>query len=168
MPAGTCSRVLILASASFNRLFSFLFFFSSFFSRSSIVCWKKIESMGIAERRTQKCVQVSGVCACVCVHIYIYIYIYIYACVLVWLSLFLCFFSDCLFQTVSMRKCTSAFLVFFLEKLCSWWWVVYRIPNPKHMPKYTKAKVLHTEDKHPSAEQLCRALLLPYKKHCWC
>ncbi len=22
------------------------------------------------------------------------------------------------------------------------------IPNPKHMPKYTKAKVLHTKDKH--------------------
>ena len=24
----------------------------------------------------------------------------------------------------------------------------YRIPNPKHTPKYTKAKVLHTQDKH--------------------
>ena len=45
------------------------------------------------------------------------------------------------------------------------------IPNPKHMPKYTKAKVPHTQDKHTSAEQLCRALLLllpPYKKPCCC
>ena len=44
-----------------------------------------------------------------------------------------------------------------------------RIPNPKHTPKYTKAKVLHTQDKHVSAEQLCRATLplpLPYKKPC--
>ena len=32
-----------------------------------------------------------------------------------------------------------------------------RIPNPKHTPKYTKAKVLHTEDKHSSAEYLCTA-----------
>ena len=39
----------------------------------------------------------------------------------------------------------------------------YRIPNPKHTPKYTKAKVPHTQDKH-TAEQLGRALLLPYKK----
>ena len=23
-----------------------------------------------------------------------------------------------------------------------------RIPNPKHIPKYTKVKVLHTQDKH--------------------
>ncbi len=28
-----------------------------------------------------------------------------------------------------------------------------RLPNPKHMPKYTKVKVLHTQDKHASAEQ---------------
>ncbi len=44
-----------------------------------------------------------------------------------------------------------------------------RIPNPKHMPRYTKAKVLHTQDKHTSAEQLCKAklpLLLPFKKPC--
>ena len=25
---------------------------------------------------------------------------------------------------------------------------LYRIPNPKHMPKYTKAKVPQTQDKH--------------------
>ena len=46
-----------------------------------------------------------------------------------------------------------------------------RIPNPKHTPKYTKAEVLRTQDKHPSAEQLRRALLLlllPYKKPCCC
>ncbi len=46
-----------------------------------------------------------------------------------------------------------------------------RIPNPKHMPKYTKAKVLGTQDKQPSAKQLCRAKLLlplPYKKPCCC
>ncbi len=30
--------------------------------------------------------------------------------------------------------------------------------NPKHMPKYTKAKALHTQDKHLSAEQLCAEL----------
>ena len=43
------------------------------------------------------------------------------------------------------------------------------IPNPKHRPKYTKAKVLHTQDKHTSAEQHRRALqlaLLPYKTPC--
>ncbi len=43
------------------------------------------------------------------------------------------------------------------------------IPNPKHMPKYAKAKVPRTQDKHTSAEQLCRAMLplpLPYKKPC--
>ncbi len=28
-----------------------------------------------------------------------------------------------------------------------------RIPNPKHMSKYTKAKVQHTQDKHMSALQ---------------
>ena len=43
----------------------------------------------------------------------------------------------------------------------------YRIPNPKHMPKYTLAKVPHTQDKTHTTEQLHRALLLPlppYKK----
>ncbi len=35
-----------------------------------------------------------------------------------------------------------------------------RIPNPKHTPKYTKAKVPRTQDKHMSAEQLRRAPLL--------
>ncbi len=43
------------------------------------------------------------------------------------------------------------------------------IPNPKHTSKYTKAKVLRTQDKHTSAEQLYRALLplqLPYKMPC--
>ena len=44
---------------------------------------------------------------------------------------------------------------------------VYRAPNPKHTPKYIKAKVPHTQDKH-TAEQLYRALLLPYKKPCYC
>ncbi len=34
------------------------------------------------------------------------------------------------------------------------------IPNPKHTPKYTKAKVPLTQDKQTSAEQLSRALLL--------
>ena len=45
-----------------------------------------------------------------------------------------------------------------------------RIPNPKHTPKYTKTKVLRTQDKHASAEKLLRALLplpLPYKKPCY-
>ena len=32
--------------------------------------------------------------------------------------------------------------------------------TPQHIPKYAKAKVLHTQDKHPSAEQLLRARLL--------
>ena len=44
-----------------------------------------------------------------------------------------------------------------------------RIPNPKHMPKYTKAKVSRIQDKHTSAKQLCGATLLlplPYKKPC--
>ena len=44
------------------------------------------------------------------------------------------------------------------------------IPNPKHTPKYTKAKVPCTQDKYMSAEQLHRAPLVPlppYKKaHC--
>ncbi len=34
------------------------------------------------------------------------------------------------------------------------WRVANRIPNPKHTPKYTKAKVPRTQDKHTSAEQL--------------
>ena len=41
-----------------------------------------------------------------------------------------------------------------------------RTPNTKHTPKYTKAKVLSTQDKQ-STEQLRRAmlqLLLPYKR----
>ena len=41
------------------------------------------------------------------------------------------------------------------------WRVAKSTPIPKHMPKYTRVKVLHTQGKHTD-EQLCLALLLPY------
>ena len=42
-----------------------------------------------------------------------------------------------------------------------------RIPNPKHTPKYTEAKVPHIQDKHAqltSFAELMLLLPLPYKK----
>ncbi len=44
-----------------------------------------------------------------------------------------------------------------------------RIPNPEGIPKYTKVKVLSTQDNTTSAEQLGRAMLplpLAYKNPC--
>ena len=46
---------------------------------------------------------------------------------------------------------------------------INRIPNPEHIPKYTKVKVLSTQDKHYiswAALQSYAILLLPYKRPC--
>ncbi len=46
------------------------------------------------------------------------------------------------------------------------WRVRLRVPNPKHMPKYTKTKVPHTQDKHPqksSFAELCCYCCYPIK-----
>ena len=40
---------------------------------------------------------------------------------------------------------------------------VYRIPNPKDMPKYTKAKVWHTQDKHTQLNSFIELCCYPIK-----
>ncbi len=39
----------------------------------------------------------------------------------------------------------------------------YHIPNPKHMPNYTKAKVLCTQDKHAQLSSLAELSCYPIK-----
>ena len=41
----------------------------------------------------------------------------------------------------------------------------YRIPNPKHTPKYTKAKVLHAQNKHTQLSSLAELLCHPINSH---